>query len=207
MSIAIGITTTPERSGTFHACLRAWQLHLPEDATIFIYCDTNHESISISKNKVLAMCDYADHIFMVDDDIFPMVGDWHLPYVNSGLNHACYTFGRVIYNRTIQYISYDKPCGLMLYFRKICIDKVGGWDTDFKIWSYEHVDLSQRIFNIGLTPAPFIDIPNSHGLFYSYDEHQAIESSVQVNDRMMGIQINTPLLESKRFSKEFKAYK
>lgn len=215
MKISIGITTTPNRSASFQICLNKWVEFLPAQANIFIYCDDNYTGISAAKNSVLAICGDADFYFIVDDDIMPVDYDWHLPYVNSGLNHACWNYDRKVNRYTVKVdnlgkdvaiTSFDEletPNGCMLFFSKLAIDTVGGWDTEFTGYGYEHVNLSDRIFNNRLTPARYIDVPKSKELFAMLYRPSDISDSV----RASSIPTNYALYQQKYYSKEFKPYR
>lgn len=200
--IAIGITTTLERADVFHNSFNEWGKFIPPNCKIFFNIDIELKGVSISKNKVLAMCDYADFVFMVDDDIYPIKNGWWMPYIYSGLNHACWNYDRLVINETHFFSELQTPNGCMLFLTKKAIETCGGWDLDFKGYSYEHVSLSDRIFNAGLTPARYIDIPNSKGLFQMAD----CESSFTMQDRM-NIPANYELYQQKFYSKEFKPFK
>lgn len=163
--------------------------------------------IATAKNKCLELLEGCEHIFLFDDDIYPTQNYWWESYTDSGFNHMCFTFGRSEVARTPVYVSYAQPCGLMIYLRRECINKVGGFDTDYIKWGGEHQDLSQRIYNAGLTPYPFIDVPHSLELFYSHDYHGNVQSSVFDYERMEYIPNNMQLLQKNKLSKEFKAYK
>lgn len=209
MKISIGITTTPNRSASFQICLNKWVEFLPTNAKIHIYCDDNYTGISAAKNSVLAMCGDADFYFIVDDDIIPVDYDWHLPYVNGGLNHACWNLDRPVLPMSEaglfndKYIEYKTPNGCMLFFTKKAIDTVGGWDNSFQGYGYEHVNLSDRIFNNGLTPARYIDVPKSKDLFAMIYRASDISDSV----RASSIPENYALYQQKFYSKEFKPFK
>jgi GT2 family glycosyltransferase len=155
----------------------------------------------------LALLDDCEHIFLFDDDTFPKVDSWFTPYVFSGVNHLSYTFGRKVLNQRNGLTEYELPCGCMLYINRKCLDIVGGFDTDFEGYSYEHVNYSQRVFNAGLTPARFLDVTLSKDYIYSMDEHKQIVSSVSQLDRGLGIQANWHLFMKNRDSKEWKPYK
>lgn len=204
MKIAIGITTTPNRSHIFAETLKKWQEFCPPNALIWAHVDAGYKGIPTSKNVVLALCDYADHVFIVDDDIFPVTSGWWLPYTESSLNHACWNYDRKIIDASNQlYDVLETPNGCMLYFTKQAIEKVGGWDTDFMGWSYEHVNLSDRIFNNGLTPARYIDIANTKHIF----KIMQCESSIPNSVKGASIKHNYALYKQNYYSKEFKPFK
>lgn len=204
MSIAIGITTTLERAAEFQYCLTYWERYLPPNAKIHVYIDIELQGISTAKNKVLSMCDYADHIIMADDDIYPVVDGWWLPYTESGLNHACWNFDRKVIDNTNQiYDVLETPNGCLLYFSKMAIEICGGWSYEFTGWSYEHVNVSDVIFNNGLTPSRYIDVANTKHLF----KMVACESSVPSHIKAISIPRNYELYQQKFYSKEFKPFK
>lgn len=167
----------------------------------------NQKGIAKAKNMCLALLDDCTDIFLFDDDCFPKAESWFTPYVFSGINHLSYTFGRKVLNQANGLTEYELPCGCMLYLKRECLDVVGGFDTDFENYSYEHVNYSQRIFNAGLTPATFMDVTLSKNYVHSMDEHKQIVSSVSIQDRSAGIAHNRHLLMKNRDSTEWKPYK
>src|SRR6188508_473999 len=73
-----------------------YQLIVVDDASEVPYCDATYRfseraGIPAVKNKCLELAKY-DHIFLFDDDTYPIADDWYLPYINSGKEHLCYTF-------------------------------------------------------------------------------------------------------------------
>lgn len=144
--------------------------------------------IAGAKNKCLELLSDCDHIFLLDDDCYPKLTFWYMPYVLSGINHMMYLFDQKRY-------KFDKPRdaifvvdgnyavhaltkGCMLYYTKEAIEKVGYMCTEFGRWGSEHTDLSDRIFFAGLTPFPYMDLEYSSDLIYSADEYDATERTV-----------------------------
>jgi hypothetical protein len=202
MKLAICITTTPNRSSVMNQTMVNWMHVAPQGCFLYVHNDVNYDGVSKAKNKCLEWSEFADFVFCFDDDIWPVDTRWAERYVNSGLEHAAYTFDRRLIHSAPQYNEFEKPNGCMMFFTRKCIDVVGGWDTDFKGYGYEHVNLSDRIYNMGLTPGRYIDIPNSRGLFEMAD----CESSFTSGDRMH-IPANEKLYQQKYYSKEFKPFK
>lgn len=162
------------------------------------------QGVAIAKNKCLSMLDGCDYLFLLDDDVIIKSHKWYLPYIESGLEHACYTFNRGGFiSMGTNYVEYGSPNGCMLFFTRKCIDTVGGFDTDFKGFGFEHVNLSDRIFNAGLTPARYIDVHNSSMYFKLAD----VPSTFTVEERIKTIPINEKLYKERYYSKEFKPYK
>ena len=217
--IAVALTVH-NRHETAKICIDGWLRWMPKNAALFVVDDASdtpfakadfrferQAGIAKAKNKCLELAEDFDYIFCVDDDIHPVSSLWAGAYISSGLNHACYTFGRNILTQTDQYISYERPCGLMLFFKKICLEVAGGWHKDFGLWGHDHCQLSALIYNCGLTPVRFPDIPNSHGLFYSYDKENNIQSSLSNYERMRDLQHNAQVFRDNMDSTQFQPYK
>lgn len=199
MQISIAISVH-NRHETAKECVKQWRKYLPKNANLFIVDDGSDvpfpgadirnekaKGIAACKNQCLTLCDDADFIFLSDDDIWPKTKDWHLPYIESGLNHLCFTFdhfsnGNLNGRRKIKeengISTWHEPCGLLLFFTKKCLEVVGGMDESYGAWGYEHLQLSRRIYNNGLIPQPYMDVASSLDLFHSLDYDQTIVRSV-----------------------------
>jgi len=203
--IAICITTRnrPEAFATTYLHI---QEYLPEGAALFIvddasditYCDSDYrfcERVGIprAKNKCFELAyDWgADHIFLFDDDCYPKMEGWHLPYIQSGVNHLCFTFtsgweGTSSWNSGYVndgFMIHQLGCGCMMYFTRKCLNIVGGFDTEFGLGKYEHTDLSRRIHNAGLTPHRFMDVIDSDKLFHSMDQYGQVKRTFNEVER------------------------
>jgi len=199
---------------------------LPKDSIFVIVDDASYISypgadfrfnenvgVAVVKNKCLEFLEGCEHIFLFDDDCSPKVKDWHLPYINSGIPHLSFTWNHfrngmrgskiLIGNSEIK--VYQNPMGCMLYFHRSSIDKVGGFDTDYKQYGFEHADLSRRIHNAGLTPYKYIDIVGSENLFHSEDYNCAVVSTVPNGQRIYR-EHNKKIFDQNIASKEYKPY-
>lgn len=218
MSIGIGITSH-NRCKMAEYSISMWKEFLPTGANLAIVDDGStiplksanyrfeeRQGISIAKNKCLELLENNDHIFLVDDDIYPLDPNWATWYTHSNLQHACYIFDRKLLWTEPDYKAYELPRGCLLYFTKHCVEIAGGFDTNFTN-QYEHAELSRRIFNMKLTPSAYIDIPHSKGLFYSYDEEYTTRSSFDPYERTKAIRENKKYWEETKLSNTFIPYK
>lgn len=141
------------------------------------------KGIPTAKNKCIeiAMSNNPEHIFLFDDDCYPIKDGWEKEYINSGFNHLCFTFlkdkGR---KGNIKIHSLGNGC--MMYVNRKCIETIGGFDLNFGFGKYEHVDFSRRINNSGLTKYKFMDLANSSELLHSMDRNNEIERSFDKNE-------------------------
>lgn len=137
-----------------------------------------NQGAPIAKNKCLELLEGCEHIFLFDDDTYPIKKGWEELYINSGVKHLNYTFK---YRFTIVdgVLHFENPNGCMIYLHRSVLDKVGGVDTGFIKYGYWHGAWSNRIFNAGLIPHPFIDVRGSGKYIYCMD--QGINKSATKN--------------------------
>lgn len=226
--IGIGITTH-NRSALFNKSYEEIKRLAPTGAIIVIVDDASsipnpratyrfnqNVGIAVAKNKCLELLylQGCEHFFLFDDDTYPLQENWHIPYINSKEPHLNYIFQDFATGRKIsdsykvyqdnEIIAYSHPRGCMMYYHRSVLDAVGGMDPIFGKWGYEHPDLSNRIFNAGLTSFRYMDVIDSKGLFYSDDEHQENKNtSVNSSVRSEAIQRNKSIYESRLYSKQY----
>lgn len=199
MKIGIGITTHNRRE-VFDDTYKHIVEMLPKGAKLVVVDDASDEptdkatfrfnenvGIATAKNKCLELLDDCEHIFLFDDDCYPKVKDWWKPYVYGDELHYCYIFEklvnkdlgdcRVVY-KDDKLVGFSHARGCMLYINHKILDVVGGMDTNYKKWGFEHVDWSNRIFNSQLTTFRYQDVPNSNELFFSGDEEMSVLTTV-----------------------------
>lgn len=237
--IGIGISVH-NRHDVFHRTLQMIRKFLPEGAKLVVVDDASdlpvsslymnfqnevddyhifpkNVGIAAVKNKCFELLDDCDHIFLFDDDMYPVSPQWWKPYVESEEPHLMYIFedfsGPVKVNDTAtiwndgKIKAFSHCRGVMCYFDRVCLDIVGGMDVAYGRWGWEHPDLSNRIYNVGLTRWKYADVVGSEKLFYCLDEHRKVKSTVLGQARMNQIARNKPLYEERRHSKEFIPWK
>ena len=149
-----------------------------------------------------------EHLFLWDDDAWPIAGGWEQPYIESPEPHLAYQFqdfatGKKLNDiaelyRDGKHVAYTGQRGVMLYYHRSAIEKVGGFDPIYERGMYEHSDLALRIHNAGLTSWAFADVVGSEKLIYSLDEHEAVERSVPKPDREAQVKRNVTIHNKRR---------
>jgi glycosyltransferase involved in cell wall biosynthesis len=229
-NIGIGITTH-NRYDIFKKTYDGISKFLPEGAKLVVVDDCSdtkvpeatyrfntNVGIARSKNKCIELLynSGCEHFFLMDDDCYPIREDWYKSYIESGQNHMNYIFTEFanspqfmlkdtckIYDDG-KIIAYSHTRGCMCYYRRICFDKAGGMSPIFGKWGYEHPDLSNRIYNLGLTKFKYMDVVDSNKLIYSVDEHtRNANSTVMGEERQKQIQINSIIYDSRKSSTEY----
>jgi hypothetical protein len=85
--------------------------------------------------------------------------------------------------RDDKHIAYTGQRGVMLYYHRSAIEKVGGFDPVYGRGMYEHPDLALRIYNAGLTSWAFADVVGSEKLIHSMDEYEEGARSIPRPER------------------------
>ena len=226
MGIAI---TTHNRPDVLKRAIEQQMKHLPAGALVVVIDDGSkpaavvpngvqllrHETslgIVASKNASLsALMDAGcEHLFLWDDDAWPIADNWHLPYIESPEPHLAYQFldlaGRnklndmAVQYRDDKHIAYTGQRGVMLYYHRSAIEKVGGFDPVYGRGMYEHPDLALRIYNAGLSTWAFADVVGSEKLIHSLDEHEEGTRSIPRPDREALVKRNVGIFNARRDS-------
>nr|DAP73826.1 MAG TPA: putative glycosyltransferase [Caudoviricetes sp.] len=224
----VGIAiTTYQRPEVLKRAIDQHMKHLPAGALVVVVDDgsspaavvpsgvqllRHDKSLGIvaSKNASLSVLMEAgcEHLFLWDDDAWPIADDWYQPYIESQEPHLAYQFldlaGRnklndlaVLY-RDERHVAYTGQRGVMLYYHRSAIEKVGGFDSVYGRGMYEHSDLALRIHNAGLTTWAYADVTGSEKLIHSLDEHEAVERSVPKPDRVALVERNVKIHNERR---------
>lgn len=213
-SIGIGLLTTPNRE-IINTTLPLWYKYLPEDAALIVENDTEFTGVAKTSNRLLAQLDDFEHIFLINDDVKPLVKDWCLPYIKSGENHLMLQFKlpgkpksdmRELY-RDNRIVAYSHCRGAFIYIRRVVLDVVGGFDEAYGAYGFEHSDYTNRIHAAGLTTFRAADVARSEKLLYCFDKDAKVTSSVSDKSRHDMLLKNYKYYKSQRNSKEWKAYK
>ena len=214
MSIGIGISTTPNRQLMANTIQHFYE-NTPPNFGIIVEEDKEYTGVAATKNRLLAKLDTYHHIFLFDDDTYPIANEWWKPYMDSEEPHLMYQFKlpgkpksdmKELY-RDGKIVAYSHTRGAMIYIKRIVLDVVGGLDEDYGEYGYEHPDWTNRIFNAGLTTHRAMDVPNSKDLLYCLDQDSEIESSVSADIRKTNILKNYNKYKKSRHSREYKDYK
>lgn len=233
-SVGIGITTrnrpeiAAETLRRIVALTPGARIVLVDDASTTAYPDDVFDEVEVfrfeqnvgiarAKNKCLELLQDCEHIFLFDDDAYPLVEDWYWPYIDSPEPHLMRIFLdlatanklndiKVIYSDN-SHIAYTGPRGMMLYVERRVLDMVGGMDVAFGAWGYEHGDWSNRIHNAGLTTWRFADVVGSEKLVYSLDEYEKADRTVDRYKRRDLVAQNLPLYHRQWNSSDYREFR
>lgn len=214
MKIGIGITTTTEREELFAETRRRINSMRPEGSVLTFNCDKWHVGVAHSKNHCLDILygEGCDHIFLFDDDCWPISKEWWRPYVEHPEPHLMYQFklkGKPRSDMLELYrdettVAYSHTRGAMLYIERRVLDAAGGMDTRFKN-GFEHPEWTNRIHNAGLTTHRAMDVPDSNKLLYCLDQDGLVKSSIKSDTTTTSL--NRQMYRESMGSREYKEFR
>lgn len=208
---AIGVAiTTLNRPDVLAETLRAFRTHSPDlplivvddgsqppatvpDGVTLIRHETSR-GIPAAKNRCLAelMRLGVRHLFLFDNDTYPLHPDWWKPYVASPEPHLqyCWTHsssGRPVPKMVLHYadgslVGYGWSMGCLLYVTAEVVRRVGGMRPDFGLGMEEHAEWSQRIHNAGFTTFVHQDVPD-RGMVWAADRYGAVPRTLAHESR------------------------
>lgn len=211
--------TTRDRTEAFYKTYHRIMMTLPPYAKAFVVNDAGEptlydtfrfpERVGIprAKNKCLelAMEWGAEHIFLFDDDCYPILGGWELPYICSPYPHLCFTF-LPPYTTESGHKYHHLGNGCMMYVHRSVVDRIGGFDTAFGIGKYEHAHFSHRACAAGLIPSPFIDVEGSSDLLYSMDASGEVERTLTKEEMVRQLHAGEAHFYDTKDRREFVGY-
>jgi glycosyltransferase involved in cell wall biosynthesis len=178
--IGIGITTY-NRDELLLKCLMKIQSHTKSEHMIYVASDSDldRRGVAYRKNECLQNLKGCDYIFLFDDDCYPNKDGWDQYIIEvakkTGNNHFCYNkepFCKIKQSMIIKGESidcFDASGGVLLFYTKEVITKVGAFYSGYDRYGYEHIGHSIRIFKAGLTCDFFPCPENMSEYIYSLD--------------------------------------
>ena len=165
-SIGIGVTTY-ERPQVFELFMRQLDKFCPKDYKLHVAKDI--PNVSQAKNECLKTLQDCDHIFLFDDDCFPIADNWTDYFIKSNLSHTLYMKSQ--HNAQLildDYTVFNDCSGVFMYLTKEVVIKVG-YFGDYGRYGFEHAGYSHRINKAGLTPYKYICLNDTNKYIHSLD--------------------------------------
>jgi GT2 family glycosyltransferase len=209
----IGVAvSTHRRPAVLAKALAGWaSTEMPD--VLVVNNDVNGAGVAATKNRgIAALMDAGcTHLFLADDDVWPLQSHWWSPYVRHAEPHLMHCWGRSRFrsNDLTNNVSiWSWPRGVLLYVTREVVAAVGGMRIEFGRWGGEHAEWSRRIHNAGFTTYPFQDALNAPR-WHCEDYTRTTPSSVpsRVRDSEANTRRRHALIDQHRSSKEFVPYR
>ena len=178
--IGIGVTTY-KREEVFEKTIAAIAEFTQSEYTLYVARDTDEDRRGVAKrkNECLENLKHCDYIFLFDDDCHPKKMGWEQFVIDASAKTNCQHF---IYNKppfcnidNYKFINgytlecFDASGGVMMFYTKAVIEKIGGFYTGYELYGFEHIGHSMRIKRAQFTPDWFVSIEGLCDYIHSYD--------------------------------------
>lgn len=131
---------------------------LPDDCTFVVVEDCERRGVAWARNQVLQQLDHCEHIFLFDDDCWPVMhgwaeywashcSTWQLRY--SALPEAFKTNALQPLNEEV--MCWDGGIGAAIYQHRSALDVIGGYNEALKGYGFEDAGRHRRAHRAGLT--------------------------------------------------------
>ena len=189
MNIGLGITTF-NRPKHKELCYSS-ALKTSKNIQIYIAEDTNNDRRGIAKrkNECLENLRENDFIFLADDDVVFLKSGWIdffiEAYKASGQHHFMYLKETAAIKKIGQNMSiniFNNCAGCFMFLTKKVIENVGGYNSSYGIYGFEHAGYSNRIHMAGLTPLGTYTCPEGiREYIYAMDYDFHLPFNKQIN--------------------------
>jgi GT2 family glycosyltransferase len=106
-------------------------------------------------------------------EIMNKTGFHHLIYRQPGIYRA--DEGEAVSKNNVSLLKViEKPHGAVLAFTNKMLETVGGFDESYGLYGMEHIDWSQRAWELGLQEAGFYDVKGSSQFFVLHNDTSAV---------------------------------
>lgn len=136
---------------------------LPDDCTFVVVTDTERRGVAWARNQVLQQLDHCEHIFLFDDDCWPVMRGW-AEYWSSqcgaaGVRYSAlpeaFKTGLADFKYATRYgselIHWDGGIGAAIYQHRSALDVIGGYNEALRGYGFEDAGRADRAQRAGLT--------------------------------------------------------
>jgi GT2 family glycosyltransferase len=148
----------------------------------------NRLGIAGNSNRLIRCLTRFKYGMILNDDVEILRNDWEYYYVEAmqrtGFHHFLYRQAGVYGAKTGDPVSRgginlrkveEKPHGAIMAFTREMLVKCGYFDERYGLYGMEHVDWSQKAWEMGLQDKGFFDVEGSHNFFRIHAEKSAVE--------------------------------
>jgi hypothetical protein len=120
---------------------------------------SQRQGIARNKNKCIEyLYDRGcQHFFLFDEDAYPIREGWDQLFINAAkltpVHHMMFNVEHKLirFAKIMKHVTECSNCqGVLLYFTRTVVDTIGGFDSRFDVYGYEHANFSKRSYLAGL---------------------------------------------------------
>lgn len=146
ITVGVGVTTTPNRKQLFETWMQQFKKHTHVPYHLHVHCDDQYRGVAYSKNQNLRALKDCDHVFLFDDDCWPIHDEWVEFFVDAEQNHLLF-LNEFIHGKPNGNV-YKNCGGVFMYMNKPTINRVGAFNEKFNPYGFEHAEYSNRCYGL-----------------------------------------------------------
>lgn len=133
---------------------------LPDDCTFVVVEDTERRGVAWARNQCLRQLDHCEHIFLFDDDCWPVMRGW-AEYWSGQCEAASVTYSALpeAFKTTVadyllharEVVGWDGGIGAAIYQHRSALDVIGGYNETLQGYGLEDAGRADRAYRAGLT--------------------------------------------------------
>ena len=129
--------------------------------------NANRKGVAFRKNECLRAFKNYDHIFLFDDDCFPIKDEWINFFVQTPYEHLLFCLEKLHGESKVKEdLKLFNSCGgVFMYMKKSAVEKVGAFNEKFGLYGCEHAEYSMRIMGEETYPV----LKNTEEYIYAID--------------------------------------
>lgn len=178
--IGIGVTSY-KRDDILKKCLESIETYTKSLYCLYVARDTDadRQGVAKRKNECLKALKDCDYIFLFDDDCYPVKEEWEKAIIDksqkTNSQHFCFNKEPFYEMKGVQFINgveletYGASGGVMLFYTKQVLNKVGAFYEGYNTYGFEHIGHSMRIFRSGMSADLFCCPTDMKDYLYSHD--------------------------------------
>lgn len=132
---------------------------LPDDCTFVIVEDTERNGVAWARNQCLRQLDHCEHIFLFDDDCWPVMGGWADYWAEQCVRAAirysalpeAFKTGHAFTITQGDMIPWLGGIGAAIYQHRSALDVIGGYNEALRGYGLEDAGRADRAQRAGLT--------------------------------------------------------
>lgn len=184
---------------------------------IFVYTDEDRRGPGYARNQCLKHFDGYDHVFLFDDDAYPVRQGWEDFFIQeaqrAGIHYMALpdVFGGDLLETDGEIAYWLSALGCFLYQDKEAMETIGGYNLEYNRYGYEDAARSHRAIKAGLTGHEKAWGFPMRGMSYIHSEDVFGENpapNIVTSEKLAYIASNQPIYQKEIEGKElFYPYK
>lgn len=158
--IGVGVITTPNRQINDNI-----EKFTDPSANLYIYLDKEFKGAAHARNALLSQLSDCDHVFLFDDDCYPVMTGWEQYFIEQAKKHNIgyivlpEAFKTPLISLNGEMAVWNGGIGCFSYQNQQALKAIGGYNTAYSKYGFEDAGRLFRAIRAGLTGGEYPSCP------------------------------------------------